>query len=59
MGTRIPSVVIADYGDALRIGRPHREVHAAAAIHFTRMRAEFLVSAKVRALSEEKEVVVG
>src|SRR6185369_3545612 len=45
----IPMIEIADEADALRVGRPHREVNAANAVDHPHVRAELFVVAIVRA----------
>ena len=58
-GAGIPLVEVADHRNALGVGRPDREVHAAAAVLFAEVRAEFVVGALVRALCEQIEIEFG
>ncbi len=52
----VPAIEVADDGDAPRVRRPHREVHAGDAFVHERMRAEPVVEHRVRALADEPVV---
>ena len=59
MHAAVPAVEVADHAHALRVGRPHGEVHAGDAADRHHVRAELLPRAKVRALAEQVQVEVG
>ena len=59
MPAAVPAVEVADHADAIRVGRPDREVHAGRAADRHRVRAELVVDAGVLALAEQVEVEVG
>ena len=50
MAAAVPVIEVADNGDARRIGRPDREMHAVMALVADGVRAELVVEAKVIAL---------
>ncbi len=58
MDARIPAVEIADDGDPAGVGRPDGEGDAGDAFDLTRMGAELLVAAVVRALGQQMDVEV-
>ena len=53
---RIPAVEIAHHGNPLRIGRPHREMRAAAAVELHDVRAKLLEQPHVSAFVEQMQV---
>ena len=55
----VPPVEVAHDADALRRGRPHREMHAARVPQRDHVRAELLVRPQVPALAEQVHVEVG
>ena len=55
----VPAVEVADDADALRVGRPDREVHAGDAVDRQAMRAELLPRAVVRPFAEQMQIEVG
>jgi hypothetical protein len=59
MDASVPPVEVADDTDPLRVGRPHREVHAGDAANRHHLRAELVPHAVVRAFGEQMQVVVG
>ena len=59
MAAAVPVVEVADDTDALRVGRPDREVDPVGRADAHRMRAELLVNAGVIALAEEIHIEVG
>jgi len=59
VNARVPAVEVADDADAVGVGRPHREMDAAHAVHFAQVRAKPLVAAEVPPFAEQVEVVVG
>ena len=56
-GFGIPAVELADDRDTLRIGRPHREMRAAAAFNLHQMRTELFVQSCVLAFIEQMQVI--
>ena len=55
----VPAVEVADDADAVGVGRPDREVDPGDRAAVRRVRAEFLVSAQLRALAQQVEIEVG
>ena len=56
MAAPVPAVPVADHGDALRIGRPHREDDPRHAFERRGMRSQLVVDPVVGALPEEVEI---
>ena len=56
MAAPVPAVPVADHGDALRIGRPHREDDPHHAFERRGMRPQLVVDPVVGALPEEVEI---
>ena len=52
----VPAVEIADHADAGRVGRPHRERHAADACHLADVRAELVVRTVVLLLAPQIKI---
>src|SRR5215831_5370621 len=59
MSRPIPTVEVADHRDRFGVGRPDGKPGSLFAVYDTRMRAELLVQARVRALTEEVDIVTG
>ena len=58
MHAPVPPIEVADHAHALRVGRPHGEVHAGDAADGHHVRAELLPRPKMRPLAEQMQVVV-
>ena len=56
MGLRIPSVEIADDAHLFGVGRPHREVHAGAAVELAAVRAKLVISAMQGAFTKKMQI---
>src|SRR5262245_56899998 len=54
----VPLIEVADHADALRVGRPHGEVHAGDVDNRPDVRAELLTGAVVRALAEQMQIEI-
>ena len=54
----VPAIEVADHADAARVGRPHRERHAADAGHLAHVRAELVVGAVVLLLAPQMKIEV-
>ncbi len=55
----VPAVEVADHADAIRVGRPHREMHAGGRALRDAVRAELLERAVVGALAEQVQIEIG
>ena len=56
MRAAVPAVEVADDVDAARVGRPHREVHAAHALVLDDVRAQLVERFEVGSLAKQVQV---